>query len=100
MLNAYEDGTARKFQNIGANSSDAGRLPRKTRYGIQHIAKVWKRVENIQKEHLERDRVVLYVTDNIIVHMNPDGDSGGGDGERENSDTEDRSDCLSSEDMD
>ena len=48
---------------------------------------------------MERDRVVLYVIDNIIMHMNPDGDSGG-DGECESSDTEDRSDCSSSEDMD
>jgi len=31
--------------------------------------------------------------------MNPEGDSGG-DGEHESSDTEDRSDCLSSDDMD
>jgi len=38
---------------------------------------------------LERDRVVPYVIDNIIIHMNPDGDSGG-DGERESSDTKDR----------
>ena len=48
---------------------------------------------------MERDRVVPYVIDNIIIHMNPDGDSGG-DGERESSDTKDRSDCSSSEDMD
>ncbi len=59
----------------------------------------WKHVENIQKEYLERDRVVLYVIDNIIIHMNPDGDIGG-DGEHESSDTDDRSDCSSSEDMD
>ena len=44
------------------------------------------------KEYLERGRVVLYVIDIIIIHMNPDGDSGG-DGERESSDTNDRSDC-------
>jgi len=31
--------------------------------------------------------------------MNPEGNSGGGDGEHESSDTEDRSDCSSSEDM-
>jgi len=48
---------------------------------------------------LERERVVLYVIDNIIIHMNPDGDSGG-DGERESSDTENRSDCSSSVDVD
>ena len=36
----------------------------------------------------------LYVIDNIIIHMNPV------DGECESSDTEDRSDCSSSEDMD
>ena len=48
---------------------------------------------------MERDRVVPYVTDNIIIHMNPDGDSGD-DGERESSDTEERNDCSSSEDMD
>ena len=35
----------------------------------------------------------------IIIHMNPDGNSGG-DGERESTGTEDRSDCSSSEDMD
>ena len=60
----------------------------------------WKHVENIQKECLERDRVVPYVTDNIIIHMNSDGNSGGGGGECESSDTKDRSDCSSSEDMD
>ena len=59
----------------------------------------WKHVENIQKEYLERDRVVPNAIDNIIIHMNPDGNSGG-DGERESSDTEDGSDCSSSEDMD
>ncbi len=48
---------------------------------------------------MERDRVVPYVIDSIIIHMNPDGDSGG-DGERESTGTEDRSDCSSSEDMD
>jgi len=37
--------------------------------------------------------VVLYVIDNIIIHMNPESDSGG-DGERESCDTEDRSDWL------
>ena len=55
--------------------------------------------KKIQKEYLERDRVVPYVIDNIIIHMNPDGDSGG-DGERESSDTEDRSDFSSNDDMD
>jgi len=58
----------------------------------------WKHVENIQKEYLERDRVVPYVIDNIIVRMNTEGYSFG-DGGRESSDTEDRSDCSSSEDM-
>jgi len=48
---------------------------------------------------LERDGAVPYVIDTIIIHMNTDGDSGG-DGEFESSDTEDRSDCSSSEDMD
>ena len=52
----------------------------------------WKHVENIQKEYLERDRVVPYVIDNIIVHMNPEGDSCG-DGDCESSNTKDRSDC-------
>ena len=28
-LNAYEDGTASKFRNIGNESSDAGRLPKR-----------------------------------------------------------------------
>jgi len=48
---------------------------------------------------LERDRVVPCATGNIIVHMNPDSDSGG-DGEHESSDTEDRCECALSEDMD
>jgi hypothetical protein len=48
---------------------------------------------------LERDRVVSYVIGNIIIHTNPDGDSGG-DGECGSRDTEEGSDCLSSEDMD
>jgi len=39
-----------------------------------------------------------YVTD-IIIRMNPNGDSGG-NGERESTDTADRSDCSPSEDMD
>jgi len=48
---------------------------------------------------LERDRVVPYVIDNIIIHMNTEGYSFG-DSERESSDTEDRSDSSSSEYMD
>jgi len=48
---------------------------------------------------MERDRVVLYVIDNIIIHMNPD-DNSGGNGECESSDTKDRSDCSSSVDVD
>jgi len=55
----------------------------------------WKHVKNIQKEYLEKDRAVPYIIANITVHMNPDGD-----GERESSDTEDRSEGSSSEDMD
>jgi len=31
-------------------------------------------IKNIQKEYLERDRVVPYVTDIIILYLNPDGD--------------------------
>ena len=45
---------------------------------------------------MERDRVVPYVIDNIIIHINSDGDSSG-DGERESNDTKDRSDCSSTE---
>ena len=41
QLYAYEDGTHRKFRNVGTKSSDAGRLPRKTQHGIQHTEKVW-----------------------------------------------------------
>jgi len=48
---------------------------------------------------LERDRVVPCVVDNIIVHMNPEVNSGG-DGKHERSDTENMSDCSSSEDID
>jgi len=48
---------------------------------------------------LERDRVVPYVIDIIIIRMNPEGDSGG-DGECECTDTVDSSDCSSSDDMD
>ena len=55
---------------------------------------------------MERERVVPYVMDIIIIlvpyvidiiiiHMNPEGD-----GECESSDTEDRSNCSSSVDMD
>ena len=47
---------------------------------------------------MERDRVVPYDIDNIIIHMNPDGN--GGDGELESGDTKERSDCSSSDDMD
>jgi len=59
----------------------------------------WKHVDNIQKVFLERDRVVPYVIDIIIIHMNPEVDSGD-DGKCESSDTEDRSGCSSSDDMD
>ena len=48
---------------------------------------------------MEKDRAVPYVIDNIIIQMNPDGNSGG-DGECESSDTKDRSNCSSKEDMD
>jgi len=41
---------------------------------------------------LEKYRAVLYVIDNITIHINPDGNSDG-DGECESSDTEDISDC-------
>jgi len=34
------------------------------------------------------------------MYMNPDGNSGGRDGKCESGDTENRSDCSSSEDMD
>ena len=40
-LYAYEDGMARKSRNVGTKSSEAGRLPQKTQYCIQHTAKVW-----------------------------------------------------------
>ena len=40
-LYAYENGTDKKFRNVGTKTSDAGRLPRRTQYGIQHTAKVW-----------------------------------------------------------
>ncbi len=43
--------------------------------------------------------VVPYVIDSIIIHINPDGDSGG-DGERQSTNTKDSSDRSSSEDMD
>jgi len=48
---------------------------------------------------LERGRVVSYVIHTITIHLNTDGDIDG-DGEFESSDTEDRSDCSSNEDMD
>jgi len=41
----------------------------------------------------------MYVIDNVFIYMNLDVDSGG-DGERESSDTKDRSYCSSNEDMD
>jgi len=53
----------------------------------------------ISRKNIWKEPVVLYFIDIIIIHMNPEGDSGG-DGEHESSDTEDRSDCLSSDDMD
>ena len=58
----------------------------------------WKHVDNILKEYLERDRVVPYVIDIIIIHMNPESD--GGNGECESIDTEDSNNCSSSIDMD
>ena len=48
----------------------------------------------ISSKNIWRERVVSYVIDNFIRHMNPNG------GECESSDIEDRSDCSSSEDMD
>jgi len=54
----------------------------------------------ISRKNIWKGTVVLYFKGNIIIHMNPEGDSGGGDGEHESSDTEDRIDCSSSEDMD
>jgi len=53
----------------------------------------------ISRKNIWKETVVPYVIDIIIIHMNPEGDSGG-DGEHESCDTEDRSDCSSSEDMD
>jgi len=53
----------------------------------------------ISRKNIWKGPVVPYVINNIIIHMNPEGDSGG-DGERESCDTEDRSDSSSSEDMD
>ena len=52
----------------------------------------------MSRKNIWKETVVPYVIDNIIIHMNSEGD--GGDGERESCDTEDRSDCSSSEDMD
>ena len=43
--------------------------------------------------------VVPYVIDSIIIHINPDGDSGGV-GEHQSTNTKDSSDCSSSEDID
>jgi len=48
---------------------------------------------------LEKDRAVPYVIDNITIQTNLDGNSDG-EREHESSDTKDRSDCSSSEDMD
>jgi hypothetical protein len=39
-LYAYDDGTASKFRNVRTKSPDAGRLPKRQKYGIQHTAKV------------------------------------------------------------
>ena len=35
-LNAYEDGTDRKFRNVGTKSSDAGRLPKRHNAAFNH----------------------------------------------------------------
>jgi len=51
------------------------------------------------RKNIWKETGLFHVIDNIIKHMNPDGNSGG-DGECESSDTEDRSNCSSSEDMD
>jgi len=52
----------------------------------------------LSRKNIWEETVVPYVID-IIIHMNPEGDSGG-DGECESCDTKDRSVCSSSEDMD
>ena len=56
-------------------------------------------IVKVFRKNIWKETGLFHVTDNIIKHMNPDGDSGG-DGECESSDTEDRSNCSSSEDMD
>ena len=53
----------------------------------------------ISRRNIWKETVVQYDIDNIIIHMNPDGDTGG-DGELESSDTKDTSGCSSSEGMD
>ena len=53
----------------------------------------------ISRKNIWKETVVQYDIDNIIIHMNPDGDTGG-DGELESSDTKDTSGCSSSEGMD
>jgi len=52
----------------------------------------------ISRKNIWKETGLFCFIDNIIVHMNPEVDSGGDD-ERESSDTEDRSDCSSSEEM-
>jgi hypothetical protein len=53
----------------------------------------------ISRKNIWKETVVPCIIDSIIIHMIPDGDSGG-DGERESCDTEGRIDCSSSKDMD
>jgi len=53
----------------------------------------------ISRKNIWKETGLFRMSDNIIIHMNPEGNSGG-DGECEISDTEDWSDCSSSEDMD
>ena len=45
-------------------------------------------VENVEKQYKKRDSLVADVTDNTIIHLNPNSDSDD-DGQHNSSDTED-----------
>ena len=68
-LYAYEDGTDRKFRNVGTKSSDAGRIPQKTQHCIQHKTKVWNQVNPLNAELNPICHLLALVGVHHILHV-------------------------------
>ena len=48
VLYAYEDGTDRKFRNVGTKTLDAGRLPKKENTAVRNLITIVIRVESLE----------------------------------------------------